>query len=77
MLHKFCIAKHDPCNSRWRLSVQELELSNCVIKKNKERTKENQTRMLENLLTGYGKNLNSNVRPLLFLNYKRYTTGFL
>ena len=33
MFHNFCIAKDDPCNPRWRLRVQELELSNCVIKK--------------------------------------------
>ena len=31
MLHNFCIAKHDPCNPRWRLSVEELELNNTVI----------------------------------------------
>ena len=54
MLHNFCIAKHDPCNPPWRLSVEELELNNTV---KEERTKENQTRMLEKLLTGYGRKL--------------------
>ena len=32
-LHNFCIAKHDPCNSRWRLSAEELELNNTAIKR--------------------------------------------
>ena len=27
MLHDFCIAKHDPCNKRWHVSVEELELN--------------------------------------------------
>ena len=33
MLHNFCIAKHDSCNSRCRLSVEVLELNNAVIKR--------------------------------------------
>ena len=33
MLHNFCIDKHDPCNPSWRLSVEELELNNTVIKR--------------------------------------------
>ena len=33
MLHNFCIAKHDPCNTPWSLSVKELELNNSVIKR--------------------------------------------
>ena len=33
MLHNFCIAKHDPCNPPWRLSVEELELNNTVFKR--------------------------------------------
>ena len=33
MLHNFCIAKHDPRNPRWRLSVEEIELNNIVIKR--------------------------------------------
>ena len=33
MLHNFCIAKHDLCNLRWRLSVEDLELNNTVIKR--------------------------------------------
>ena len=33
MLHNFCLAKHDPCNLRWRLNVEELELNNTVIKR--------------------------------------------
>ena len=28
MLHDFCIAIHDPCNPRWCLNVEELELNN-------------------------------------------------
>ena len=55
MLHNFCIAKHDPCNPRWRLSVEKLELNTLLLKE--ERTKENQTRMLEKLLTDYGRSL--------------------
>ena len=31
ILHNFFIAKHDPCNPCWRLSVEELELNNTVI----------------------------------------------
>ena len=30
MLHNFCIAKLNPCNPRWRLSVEKLELNNTV-----------------------------------------------
>ena len=41
MLHNFCITKHDPCNPRWRLSVEELELSNTVIKKRANKGKSN------------------------------------
>ena len=33
MLHNFCIAKHDPRNPRWRLSIEEVELNNIVIKR--------------------------------------------
>ena len=33
MLYNFCIAKHNPCNRCWPLSVAELELDNTVIKK--------------------------------------------
>ena len=33
MLHSFCIARNDPCNPRWRLSVEELGLNNPVIKR--------------------------------------------
>ena len=33
MLHNFCLVKHDPCNLRWRLNVEELELNNTVIKR--------------------------------------------
>ena len=33
MLHNFCIAKLDLCNLRWRLSVEDLELNNTVIKR--------------------------------------------
>ena len=32
MLYKFCIAKNDPRNPCQRLSVEELELNNTVIK---------------------------------------------
>ena len=28
MLHNLCIVRNDPCNPRWRLTVDELEL-NC------------------------------------------------
>ena len=33
MLRNFCIIKQDHCNLRWRLSVEELELNNTVIKR--------------------------------------------
>ena len=33
MLHNFCLAKHDPCNLCWRLSVEKLELNNTVIER--------------------------------------------
>ena len=76
MLDNFCIAKNTPCNPRWRLKVEELELNNTVIKR-RAQTKKNQTRMLKKLQTGYGRKLNSSVWILLFLNYKLCTTGFL
>ena len=44
MLHNFCIAKHDDlCNPRWRLSIEELDLNNTVIKgrANKEESNRN------------------------------------
>ena len=43
MLNTFCIAKYDPCNPRWRLIVEELELNNTVINRrvNKGESKEN------------------------------------
>ena len=43
MLHNFCIARRDPCNPHWRLSVEELELDNTVIKRraNKEESNKN------------------------------------
>ena len=31
MLHNFCTAKHGPCNPRWRLNGEELELNNTVF----------------------------------------------
>ena len=41
MLHNFCIAKHDPCNPRWRLSVEDLELNNTVIKRRANKRESN------------------------------------
>ena len=41
MLHNFCIAKHDPCNSPWSLSVKELELNNTVIKRRANKRESN------------------------------------
>ena len=31
MLHNLCIARNDPCNPRWRLTVEELELNSADI----------------------------------------------
>ena len=43
LLHNFCIAKRDLCNSRWRLSDEELEVNDTVIKRraNKEESNKN------------------------------------
>ena len=41
MLHNFCIDKHDPCNPSWRLSVEELELNNTVIKRSANKGESN------------------------------------
>ena len=41
MLHNFCIAKHDPSNLRWRLSVEDLELNNTVIKRRAHKRQSN------------------------------------
>ena len=43
MLHNFCIAKHDPCNPRWRLSVEELQLNNTVIKRRANKGESNKS----------------------------------
>ena len=43
MLHNFCIAKHDPCNPWWRLSIEELELNNTVIKRRANKGESNKT----------------------------------
>ena len=70
MLHRFFIAKHNPCNPHWRLSVEELELNDTAIKRRANKGD-------SNLLTVYGRKFNLNVWVLLFLNYKHYTTVFL
>ena len=41
MLHNFYIAKHDPCNPRQRLSVEEPELNNTVIKRRSNKGESN------------------------------------
>ena len=41
MLHNFRIAKHDPCNPRWRLSAEQLELNNTVIKRRENKGESN------------------------------------
>ena len=51
MLHNFCIAKHHPCNPRWRLSVEELELNSTVIKRRANRGESDQnTRKIDDRL---------------------------
>ena len=75
MLHNFCIAKHDPCIPRWRLSVEELEVSNTAIKRRPSKGESNKN--APKITTGYERKLNWNVSILLFLNYKCYTTGYL
>ena len=58
MLHNFCIAKHDPCNPHWRLSVEELELNKTVIKRraNKIYSLElSENLQLSDVLRGYRK----------------------
>ena len=49
MLHNFCIAKRDPCNPRWRLSGEELELNKTVIKRrvNKRESNKNARKIAE------------------------------
>ena len=59
MLYKFCIAKHDPRNPCQRLSVEELELNNTVIKTRANKGESNKN--ARKLLTGYGRKLSSNV----------------
>ena len=58
-LHNFCIAKHYPCNPRWRTSVQELELNNTVIERTANKGESNKN--AQKLLTGYARKLNSNL----------------
>ena len=43
MLHNLCIAKCNPCKPRWRLTVEQLELSNrdILCKPNKKESNEN------------------------------------
>ena len=41
MLHNFCIAKHDPCNLPWSLSVKELEVNNTVIERRANKRESN------------------------------------
>ena len=45
MLHHFCIRTNDPCNPRWKLSVEELELSmrNRNRQQNEQESNENVT----------------------------------
>ena len=59
MLHNFCIAKHDPCIPRWRLSVEELEVNNTVIKRRPSKGESNKS--APKIATGYERKLNSNV----------------
>ena len=41
MLHNLCMATNDPCNSRWRLSVEELELTNKIINRSESKSESN------------------------------------
>ena len=41
MLHNLCTATNDPCNSRWRLSVEELELTNKIINRSESKSESN------------------------------------
>ena len=59
MLHNFCIAKHDPCIPSWRLSVEELEVSNTAIKRRPSKGESNKN--APKIATGYERKLNSNV----------------
>ena len=43
MLHNFCIAKYNPCNPCCRLSIEELELNNTVIKGRANKGESNKT----------------------------------
>ena len=41
MLHNLCMATNDPCNSHWRLSVEELELTNKIINRSESKSESN------------------------------------
>ena len=43
MLHNLCIAKCNPCKPRWRLTVEQLDLSNrdILCQPNKKESNEN------------------------------------
>ena len=41
MLHNLCIATNDPCNPRWKLSVEELELLSRTIKRSESKFESN------------------------------------
>ena len=41
MLHNLCIARNDPCNPRWRLTVEELELNSADIPRHQSNVESN------------------------------------
>ncbi|CAB3980691.1 Hypothetical predicted protein [Paramuricea clavata] len=50
VLHNICIARHDPCNPRWKLEVNKLQL----VKKATKRTKNKRlTQQIGNRIAGW------------------------
>ena len=49
MLHDLCIHMNDPCEPRWRLEIEELELVDKVIARgpNKEKYNENRQKICD------------------------------
>ena len=41
MLHNLCIARNDPYNPRWRLTVEELELNSAYVRRHQSNSESN------------------------------------
>ena len=60
MLHNLCMATNDPYNSRWRLSVEELELTTKIINRSESNSESNKkTGIIKNWLLEHTQKLAS------------------